>query len=414
MRQEEFNILVIQVSIVAFLVYWWRHDIKRWCLARQKEWNEWNAEKKVAVQHKDEGDKDPGKGLRHRGRKNRERRVEPTAAQLKDMSVQKLLEAISSSSSGPPSEANHDLEVDNLGETGPDHASIKSTDFEVMDDVRAGKASQGVVDALTELSVELFGVSVWNVVSKKNRLRVAGGLHWTGASWEAQGLMLYRIMQQTMQLIYIGVEPTHRRQRVGKALVKCLREAARRDPLCQSIVALPAGDAAEAAAFLNAAGFRHCSEEACFRIDVRKVGKRQRNQQQFYESGQAALAAWKDLLAEAVQQFGAKPSPGAVVREEDPEEDADWHKVEKEWRNPAEDARTAEEEDEEEEPKFHAEGTRAEDEESQEEAAEEEEHEREVRLPARSSVPCSRPPARAVQQESAWMPTLRHLRAAEH
>lgn len=417
MRQEEFNVLVVQVSIVAFLIYWWRYDIKSWFLARQKEWN---AEKKVEVQQKDEGEKDQSKVLRHRGRKNRERRVEPTAAQLKDMSVQKLLEAISSRSSGPPSEANLDVEVDNLGETGPEHASMTSKDFEVMADVRAGKASQGVVDALTELSVELFGVSVWNVVSKKNRLRVAGALHWAGASWEAQGLMLYRIMQQTMQLIYIGVGPAHRRQRVGKALVKCLREAARRDSLCQSIVALPASDtgatSGEVTAFLKATGFRHCSEDACFRIDVRKVGKRQRMQQQFYESGQAALAAWKDLLAEAMQQPEATQGPGAAVRQEDPEEDADWHKVEKEWRDPAEVVRTedeAEEEEHEEERKVHAEVTREADEESEEESVEDAGDHGEVRLPAPSSVPYSRP-ARAVQQESSWMPTLRHLRAEEH
>ncbi|CAE8587084.1 unnamed protein product, partial [Polarella glacialis] len=161
------------------------------------------------------------------------------------MTARQLLEALSSGSSGPPSV---DLDLDDLrndfgpaaeaGDLQDSGLSPDKTEVSILHDVRPGKAPQPVVEALSSMSSELLGVSVWDVVSKKNRLKVTGCLRWTGSSYEALGLVLYRVQHQILQLVYLGVAHGERRHQVGRSLVKALREAARRDPLCLSILAL--------------------------------------------------------------------------------------------------------------------------------------------------------------------------------
>eukprot|EP00931_Biecheleriopsis_adriatica_P101577 TRINITY_DN7668_c0_g2_i1.p1 TRINITY_DN7668_c0_g2~~TRINITY_DN7668_c0_g2_i1.p1 ORF type:complete len:569 (-),score=171.75 TRINITY_DN7668_c0_g2_i1:60-1727(-) len=345
MRQEDFNVSVVFVCIAAVFAYWYRDDIYKWILARVQDFQTGTAKRDAEVRQKkvtaeeDIEERKNGKASRNQGRhggfrKRGTAREARALAVLKELDPKQLLEALSSDSDEPVVEQPEVSPVADLdqgrqvseghnGEAGdPAMLVTKSAEISLLHDVKPDKAPRGVPEALSSLSSSLFGVNLWDVVTKKSRLRVTGCMRWTGSSWEALGLVLYRIQMQSLQILYIGVAPQHRRQHVGRSLVKTLREAARRDSLCADIFAiLPSGVSEEVVSFLKASGFKRSDTkgleqgQVCLRLEVKSLGKRQRRQMErsgaSLGEGITALPAWDELLAEAksAARSGTTPTP---------------------------------------------------------------------------------------------------------
>lgn len=369
MRQDEFNRIITWVAIASF-AFWcvfnhWRntygkkigslHDLL--FAARSREEDVVVEEHKEKAEEEEEEDEDESSG--QKARKGRagartpasSKRSKAAAAALSKVSVKALLEGLSSGSSGPPSDVDlldPEFDQDLAGGKGLPSSSgaggsAAHEQFQVLHDVRTGKVLPPALDSFKELSSELFGLSVWDVVSKKNRLRVMGAVRWTGEKCEAIGLVLWRLQQGTLQLVYIGVAAGERRRGVGRALLRAVRDAARRDELCLSIVALvpvaaqpnPDAMAEESGAltFFRCTGFKRTElkgldeAQVCFKIEVRKLGKRQRKAMERLgtASHHATLLLWSELLDEsrrnvalsaaavAVQNFRLPPAPKAAA-----------------------------------------------------------------------------------------------------
>ncbi|CAE7802328.1 prpE [Symbiodinium sp. KB8] len=340
MRQVEFNILVVQIALAAFFVHWFRKPLSRWITAKYERLRV--AYEKVSQRRqKQAGSEDNLCSLRSSHAtsasppEHREgpRRAGPNAQakvleKLKVLSTQQLLEAVISSDSSSGAEDEHGvapepLEPDRCSPGGADEPAAssgsskpllsRSMEVSICADVRPGKVDQGILDAVALASSEL-NFDVWDVVSKKNGLKVSACLRWTGCNWEALGLALLRLEQQLLQVVYIGVVPTGRRQHIGRALVKSIRQVAKRNPTCVCIVAvLPRIHSVEATDFFEALGFKRSAgnqgDQACFRLDVRKLSKSQRKlleRPEVLTLSPGRLVVWEQLLAEVSRMLNAK------------------------------------------------------------------------------------------------------------
>lgn len=266
-----------------------------------------------------------------------------TQRQSAGPSALQLLEAASSGSSSPRSSGDLEdfkkqggLDVLDLGLEGAD---AKRTNDELsagrvclLHDVRLGRMSEGVSSSLAALSEELFGRSVWDILSKKNKLRVAACLRWNSDSYQALGLAVYRLQQNALQVAFLGVASAYRGQGIGRSLVRALREAAKREQLCLSIVTLLPAPAAEsglqeAAAsddsmpFWRAVGFRRCELEGladgqvCLNIEVRKLGKRQKSSSlAANQSARRELLVWSEVIAAAPKAAPPPAEPTSFLR----------------------------------------------------------------------------------------------------
>lgn len=342
MRQVEFNILVVQIALAAFFVHWFRKPLSRWITAKYERLRV--AYEKVSQRRqKQAGSEDNLCSLRSSHAtsasppEHREgpRRAGPNAQakvleKLKVLSTQQLLEAVISSDSSSGAEDEHGvapepLEPDRCSPGGADEPAAssgsskpllsRSMEVSICADVRPGKVDQGILDAVALASSEL-NFDVWDVVSKKNGLKVSACLRWTGCNWEALGLALLRLEQQLLQVVYIGVVPTGRRQHIGRALVKSIRQVAKRNPTCVCIVAvLPRIHSVEATDFFEALGFKRSAgnqgDQACFRLDVRKLSKSQRKlleRPEVLTLSPGRLVVWEQLLAEAEKNSAHRKS----------------------------------------------------------------------------------------------------------
>jgi GNAT superfamily N-acetyltransferase len=113
----------------------------------------------------------------------------------------------------------------------------------VVHDLRAGQdfgENEIAGKAIAELSKDtLLGISVWDVISKKNRMRVTGCVRLDDEGHcEALGFVVHRLNQHTLQILYLGVAPAHRRGGFGRMLVRAVRDIARRELMCLSIIVL--------------------------------------------------------------------------------------------------------------------------------------------------------------------------------
>eukprot|EP00439_Symbiodinium_sp_Y106_P079788 s569_g18.t1 len=329
MRQVEFNILVVQIALVAFFVHWFRKPLLRWITAKYESLRvayvkvSERRQKKAGSQENlcslrsshatSASPPEHREGLRRAGPNAQAKALE----KLKVLSTQQLLEAVISSDSSSGGDDEHGVEPEPLQHDrcslgGEDEAAASSSkpllsrsmEVSICSDVRLGKVDQGVLDAVALASSEL-NFDVWDVVSKKNGLKVCACLRWTGCNWEALGLALHRLEQQVLQVAYVGVVPTGRRQHIGRALVKSIRQVAKRNPTCVCIVAvLPKDHSAQAMDFFEAVGFKRSAgqgDQVCFRVDVRKLSKCQRKlleRPEVLTVSQGRLVVWEQLLAE--------------------------------------------------------------------------------------------------------------------
>jgi len=194
---------------------------------------------------------------------------------------------------------------------------VEKEKIRIMHDLRLETAPDEVCRAVATLSEEeLLGVSVWEVISKRNRLRVAGAFRCEGDGFQALGLAIYRMQKHTLQIAYLGVAPAERRKQVGRSLVRAVRKVARHYPLCLSIVALvpsvPSGEEADSAPFWTAAGFIHHEMRglddglACVKAEVRKKGKSVKKQldPDAATVTSSQVLSWSETLVEARRRAG--------------------------------------------------------------------------------------------------------------
>lgn len=344
MRQVEFNILVVQIALVAFFVHWFRKPLLRWITAKYESLRvayvkvSERRQKKAGSQENlcslrsshatSASPPEHREGLRRAGPNAQAKALE----KLKVLSTQQLLEAVISSDSSSGGDDEHGVEPEPLQHDrcslgGEDEAAASSSkpllsrsmEVSICSDVRLGKVDQGVLDAVALASSEL-NFDVWDVVSKKNGLKVCACLRWTGCNWEALGLALHRLEQQVLQVAYVGVVPTGRRQHIGRALVKSIRQVAKRNPTCVCIVAvLPKDHSAQAMDFFEAVGFKRSAgqgDQVCFRVDVRKLSKCQRKlleRPEVLTVSQGRLVVWEQLLAEAEKNSAQRKSAPVQV-----------------------------------------------------------------------------------------------------
>jgi len=182
----------------------------------------------------------------------------------------------------------------------------RSSEVSIMHELRPGKADQAALDAVRMLSFELFECDVWEVISKKNRLKVSSCLRWTGCDWKAIGLVLYRIQQHVLQVVYVGVSIECRRQHVGRALVKSVKELSRKDLSCSSAVAvIQKHISPEAVMFFRAVGFKKeelkggDGEKVFLRMEIKRQGKRKSEGSGSSSQGGLSLLLWEEVLAQA-------------------------------------------------------------------------------------------------------------------
>ncbi|CAK9057221.1 unnamed protein product [Durusdinium trenchii] len=297
LRQADFNFIVVQLAVLGFLLWWYFAPIKKWALVRYRiaraaylkvHSRKRQLEEKQEQQHVEDSEEKQavesaeyvaGQSARQRGKKSK-------ATKLQELSAARLLDAVISSDSDASSEPEEDChkcqqdpvqEVQNRGATGS--LLSRSAEVTIMHELRPGKADQSVLKAITSISMDLFQCDVWELISKKNRLKVSACLRWTGSDWKAVGLALYRV-QHMLQVVYVGVEPEYRRQHVGRALVKALKELGRKDLNCTGVVAVVnKHDFPEAVTFFRAIGFKKEElkgdpNKVGLRMEIRRQGKR--------------------------------------------------------------------------------------------------------------------------------------------
>eukprot|EP00435_Cladocopium_sp_Y103_P007069 s4028_g2.t1 len=328
----DFNFYAVQVAILIFLIWWFFVPIRRWALARYQIAHA--AYLKVldrrkrfeANQDLDLNNGDEGQGLEEMEvdiDKNQEQVAGQSARQRKgkntkmqELSAAKLLETVSSDSSsdevevhddhghlGDGHHGHHDQDESHQGAKGS--LLSRSSEVSIMHELRPGKADQAALDAVRLLSFELFECDVWEVISKKNRLKVSSCLRWTGCDWKAVGLVLYRIQQHVLQVVYVGVSIDCRRQHVGRALVKSVKELSRKDLSCSSAVAVVQKHISpEAVMFFRAVGFKKeelkggDGEKVFLRMEMKRQGKRKSEGSGSSSQGGLSLLLWEEVLAQ--------------------------------------------------------------------------------------------------------------------
>lgn len=166
--------------------------------------------------------------------------------------------------------------------------------------------------AVSKLAQSLISCDVWRIVSKKNKLRVAGCLRAEATGTEALGFTVYRVQQCTAQVLFLGVAESSRRHGVGRDLIRVIRDAAKREPLCLSVVALLEPAVIDTLPFWRANGFKKVSvkvedmeeddEDTCFELEIRKLGKQMLKKMGrcgVAVTGDAQALSWPALLAQA-------------------------------------------------------------------------------------------------------------------
>ena len=344
--QADFNFYVVQVAIIVFLTWWFFAPIKKWALARYRiayaTYSKVVDRRKKLETQKELTPEDEGEvtdvmevkiAKSHEqvaGQSARQRKGK--SAKLQELSAAKLLEAVVSSDSDASSEeaeaeaGHHDHNAQDEGHNGSTHERktsllSRSSEVSIMHDLRPGKVDGSALDAVSLLALELFECDLWEIVSKKNRLKVSSCLRWTGSDWKAIGVALYRVQQHVLQVVYVGVLPEFRRQHVGRALVKSVKEAARKDLNCSSALAVVQKQLAEAVMFFRAAGFK--KEElkggdggkVFLRMEMKRHTKRKSEGSGSSSQGGLSLLLWEDVLSQA------KYSPKRHGKENKAEED---------------------------------------------------------------------------------------------
>lgn len=218
------------------------------------------------------------------------------AAMLTSDQIRDLLEALSSESSaeghngasGEDDESDDDCFDKALHNTSgrPITQPAGSPVLQVLQDVRPDRGPRDVLDALAVLSRGLLGADVWHAVAKDKRLRVAACICRLGRHCEALALVVHSHRQCMHQILYLGVAAEKRGTGLARKLVRAVREAAKREPLCLKIVAvLPqccASDEIETLAFWRAVGFKRKEVDgalegrACVEVAIRKCGRKQK------------------------------------------------------------------------------------------------------------------------------------------
>ncbi|CAJ1349799.1 unnamed protein product [Effrenium voratum] len=297
MRQADFNVLVLQAALIAYLIWWFRAPLKRWALARYRiaieAYREAQEKRRQAEEKKECKDdvavqkegKEAKAAVVDEGKKQQAaRQRRRPAAKLQDLNAKELLEVVAPASSTSSEVDLHAPDEDEAtphdshqgdGEDRPKGSLLSRTsEVSIMHELRPGKGDEAVLAAVQLAFSELCSCNLWSTC-KQHRLKVSSCVRWTGSDWEAVGILLYRLEPHLLQVVFLGVLPAYRRQHVGRALVKALRELARRDPNCMSIMAV-VPEHAEAVHFFKAAGFKRSEpgEHQVMRIDLRRKSSR--------------------------------------------------------------------------------------------------------------------------------------------
>lgn len=329
-NQADFNFYAVQAAILFFLIWWFFAPIQKWALARYQiahaAYLKVSDRRKRLETHRDLDLKphDEGQYLEEMevefdkkqehlaGQSARQRKGKH--AKMQELSAAKLFETVVSSDSASSEEAevhddcghhgHHDQDESHQGAKGS--LLSRSSEVSIMHELRPGKADQAALDAVRMLSFELFECDVWEVISKKNRLKVSSCLRWTGCDWKAIGLVLYRIQQHVLQVVYVGVSIECRRQHVGRALVKSVKELSRKDLSCSSAVAvIQKHISPEAVMFFRAVGFKKeelkggDGEKVFLRMEIKRQGKRKSEGSGSSSQGGLSLLLWEEVLAQA-------------------------------------------------------------------------------------------------------------------
>ncbi|CAJ1408837.1 unnamed protein product [Effrenium voratum] len=325
MRQADFNVLVLQAALIAYLIWWFRAPLKRWALARYRiaieAYREAQEKRRQAEEKKECKDdvavqkegKEAKAAVVDEGKKQQAaRQRRRPAAKLQDLNAKELLEVVAPASSTSSEVDLHAPDEDEAtphdshqgdGEDRPKGSLLSRTsEVSIMHELRPGKGDEAVLAAVQLAFSELCSCNLWSTC-KQHRLKVSSCVRWTGSDWEAVGILLYRLEPHLLQVVFLGVLPAYRRQHVGRALVKALRELARRDPNCMSIMAV-VPEHAEAVHFFKAAGFKRSEpggEHQVMRIDLRRL-KSQKKQLEELSSDSGSgrhLLLWEQVVAQA-------------------------------------------------------------------------------------------------------------------
>lgn len=331
--QADFNFYAVQAAILVFLIWWFFAPIRKWVLARYeiahaaylkvsdrrkrletnrdldlnaRDEGQWPETMEVEIDKKQEHF--TGQNVRQRKGKY---------AKMQELSAAKLLETVVSSDSDASSEEaevhdepghhdHHDKDESHQGKGAKGSLLSRSSEVSIMHELRPGKADQAALDAVRILSLELFECDVWEVISNKNRLKVSSCLRWTGCDWQALGLVLYKVQQHVLQVVYVGVSIECRRQHVGRALVKSVKELSRKDLSCSSAVAVVQKNISpEAVMFFRAVGFKKeelkggDGEKVFLRMEMKRQGKRKSEGSGSSSQGGLSLLLWEEVLAQA-------------------------------------------------------------------------------------------------------------------
>eukprot|EP00746_Dinoflagellata_sp_MGD_P167670 gnl/MRDRNA2_/MRDRNA2_98494_c0_seq1.p1 gnl/MRDRNA2_/MRDRNA2_98494_c0~~gnl/MRDRNA2_/MRDRNA2_98494_c0_seq1.p1 ORF type:complete len:680 (-),score=136.07 gnl/MRDRNA2_/MRDRNA2_98494_c0_seq1:54-2093(-) len=206
-----------------------------------------------------------------------------------------------------------DVDDDQLADAVADTSSVGHSKVmektQTIADVRS-QETPDVAAAVTKLSKSMISCDILRIVSKKNKLRIACCLSTEASNTEAVGFAVYRVQQCSAQVLFVGVVESHRRQGIGRDLIRVVRDAAKREPLCLSIVALLEPEVMASLPFWRSNGFKKLKvedidqedEHTCVELEIRKLGKQQKRLMERANvslTGTAQSLSWPEILIQA-------------------------------------------------------------------------------------------------------------------
>eukprot|EP00929_Paragymnodinium_shiwhaense_P084506 TRINITY_DN45186_c0_g1_i1.p1 TRINITY_DN45186_c0_g1~~TRINITY_DN45186_c0_g1_i1.p1 ORF type:complete len:887 (-),score=296.09 TRINITY_DN45186_c0_g1_i1:74-2734(-) len=197
----------------------------------------------------------------------------------------------------------------------------------VLHDVRPGKASQEALAALEQLCSrefqELHALGLWNIVSKKNRLKVSACFR-NEATDEALGFVVYRVQPHITQVLYLGVAADERKQGVGRGLLDAVAKLAREMSSSLAGLVWVASSQEDTLPFWRGSGFQRCypggfeKDQVFLKCELRKLQKGDRRLLDRCLNGvdeSLKVLSWPEVLSEARSAVEAAAAKARLAAE---------------------------------------------------------------------------------------------------